>query len=158
MGKHATDRKIEAGARRAARLTSVFAVALFALAAAPVTPGSSLFTVNSALAGNHGNAGHGRGGGKDQAPGQLSKIDESDANDGAADPADAIGAEGGGDPLPADLLPIDLEAAPANIEVIKEIAGLPDDSSLSEQEELEAIMSGWDTWRTADGPNTSTIQ
>lgn len=160
MGQHDTEMHSVAVARRAARLIPVFAIAFAAAMAGPVIAESGSLTISSALAGNHGGGNNGnKGGRKDEAPGQVSKIDES-TTDGAgdADPVDAVTAESGSEPLPVDLLPIDPDAVPANIEVIKEIAGLPDESSLSEQEELEAIMSGWDTWRTADGPNSSAIQ
>jgi hypothetical protein len=51
-------------------------------------------------------------------------------------------------------MPIAEDAEPATHKVIKELAGLPDKSALSDQEESEAIRSGWGTWRTADGPET----
>lgn len=153
MGKRFIVTGFKTDMTRMAELASVFSIVLVAAVAGPTGIDSGIFAFKTALAANNGTA---KGGHKADAPGQMKKSDGLDT--GPADPAEAIGAEGGGDPLPDDLLPIDAEAAPANIEVIKEIAGLPDESSLSEQEELEAIQSGWDTWRTADGPNTSTIQ
>lgn len=155
MGKQFIESGLEADLRRIAKLASIAAIALVAAVAGPTGIDPGKFAFRSALAGNHANSGNGNAGHEANAPGQAKKADGLD--NGSADPAEAIGAEGG-DPLPIDLLPIDAEAAPANIEVIKEIAGLPEESSLSEQEELEAIQSGWDTWRTADGPNSSAIQ
>lgn len=156
MSDQVTGMSFMTGARRAARLALICIVALVIGAAAPVGMDHGIVALKSALAANDNDRGNSRGGRKDDAPGQTKKNDGVD--DGAADPADAIGAEGGGDPLPVDLLPIGTDEVPVNIEVIKEIAGLPDESSLSEQEELEAIQNGWGNWRTADGPTTSTIQ
>lgn len=156
MGEQITGTSFKAGIWRVARLAAVCTVVLVVAAAAPIHMDHGIFALKSALAGHHNDNGNGKGGYRGDAPGQLKKADGLD--NGAADPAEAIGAEGDGDPRPVDLLPIDADGTPANIEVIKEIAGLPDESSLSEQEELEAILNGWGTWRTADGPTTSAIQ
>ena len=74
--------------------------------------------------------------------------------DAEAETAIAEAAETGENPDDTTILPISEDVQKSNNKVIKEIAGLSDDSELSEEEELEAIRSGWGTWRTADGPET----
>ncbi len=156
MSKHAIGENAGPTVIRFAKVASVFAILLVAATVGPAGIDSGAFGFKSALAGNDNDNGDRNGGRKDGATRQIEKANGLD--DSAADPAEAIGAEGGGDPLPGDQLPIGADAVPVNIQVIEEIAGLPEESSLSEEEELEAIRSGWDTWRTADGPNIRTIQ
>ncbi|UCH73097.1 MAG: hypothetical protein JSU82_12100 [Rhodospirillales bacterium] len=42
--------------------------------------------------------------------------------------------------------------------VIKQVAGVSEETELSDEEELEAIRNGWGTWRTADGPESVVAQ
>lgn len=120
-------------------------------------------TVASAYAkggSNGGGGGNGGGKGRDNAPGQAGQDIVSD-NFGSADEAGDVEASISGDgreDVEAGVPEIVDETAPASILVIKELAGLPDNSALSEEEELEAIRSGWGTWRTADGPDTVMAQ
>lgn len=150
-----SDRKAETvkGLRRIAMLASVCGIAL-AATALPVGVDGSGFVVNSAFAaaGGNGNGG-GNGKGRENAPGQ-----QVTGSGGSAE-ADAESAlsDSGEQDATSDELPI-AEDAPANVRVIKEIAGLADDSELSEEEELEAIRNGWGTWRTADGPESIIAQ
>lgn len=100
--------------------------------------------------------GNGKGKGRATAPGQVGQQDEDVVDMGETAPGPderAIAESGGGAADTADdALPSD--TPPANITVIKELAGLPENSALSEEEEMEAIRNGWGTWRTADGPDT----
>ena len=165
---HKSNKKIEGKARtlRVALLASVCAIALAATVAMPVALDNHGLTVKSAIAGNgngggngNGNSG-GNGNGKDSAPGQEKKLanDASTAEEDAAMAAvEGIDAESGEFPQPV-ILPIAEDAEPATNKVIKELAGLPEESALSEEEEMEAIRSGWGTWRTADGPETVIAQ
>jgi hypothetical protein len=163
-------------ALRAALLASVCAIAMATAAAMPVALDDHGPSFKSAFAGNgngngngggNGNSGGGAGGGgngKDDAPGQQKKLaddesaDEEDAVTSAVEGTVAESLEGtvaeSGEFEQPPILPIAEDAEPANNKVIKELAGLPEDSALSEEEEQEAIRSGWGTWRTADGPET----
>ncbi len=161
-----SNKKIEgkAHAVRVALLASVCAIALATAVAMPVALDDHGLTVKSAIAGNgngggNGNSG-GNGNGKDSAPGQEKKLanDASTAEEDAAMAAvEGIDAESGELPQSV-ILPIAEDAEPATNKVIKELAGLPEESALSEEEEMEAIRSGWGTWRTADGPETVIAQ
>jgi hypothetical protein len=161
---HKSDMKTEGktSALRVAVLASVCAIVLATAAAMPVALNDHGLTVKSAFAGNGNGGGNGNSGGngKDNAPGQEKKLadDQSAADeDAVTSMAEGIAAENGEFEQPA-ILPIAEDAQPANNKVIKELAGLPEDSALSEEEELEAIRSGWGTWRTADGPETVIAQ
>jgi hypothetical protein len=146
------------GARAITALAPVFALAFVFTVAAPVGFDSG-FAEKSVLAagkgggGGHG-GGHGKGGGKGGGKG-AAPIPEEQA---ASIERDDFGIEADGSEVAADtpLLPDDPNAG--KNQVIQELAGLPEDSALSEEEELEAIRSGWSTWRTADGPVTVTSQ
>lgn len=144
---------------RGLAVTSFCAVVAVGLTASPVSIGEHGFSLNTAIAaGKSGDAGGGHG--KDSAPGQIKQADNGDA--ASADEAIATvtgetGTDGGSDLDQVTPLPID-EEEPATNKVIKELAGLPEESELSEEEELEAIQSGWGTWRTADGPDTIIAQ
>ena len=146
----ASDRK---SARAITALAPAFALAFVFTVAVPVGFDSG-FGEKSALAAGKGGGGHGKGAGNGGAPisgAQAPQIEqdsicvtcllESDGGEVAEETP----------PLPED------ENAGRN-QVIQELAGLPEDSALSEEEELEAIRSGWSTWRTADGPVTVTSQ
>jgi hypothetical protein len=105
-----------------------------------------------------GNAG-GNGNGRDGAPGQQKQIsgdNGADAEDAITSVAEGTGEAGGTEEVLAT--PIAEDAEPAANKVVKELVGLPEKSALSEEEELEAIRSGWGTWRTADGPETVIAQ
>ena len=160
-----TDHKAKSALLRGMALASVCAFALAAAVAAPVTLGAHGPDMKAAFAGNgngNGNGGNagGNGNGKDGAPGQQKQLadDQSSAEDDAVAAA-VEGEPGDGSDLEQPLvLPIAEDSEPANNKVIKELAGLPEDSALSEEEEMEAIRSGWGTWRTADGPETVIAQ
>lgn len=143
-------------------LVPVSALVFAALLAAPVGIDRDGLTLNPAQAEKGGNGkggGNGNGNGRDGAPGQAKNKDGADSG---ADPEASIGAEGSADggsrfaeteiPMIAEDLP------PASVEVIREIAGLPEQSGLSEEEEMDAIRNGWGSWRTADGPAGRAIQ
>lgn len=146
------------GALRLAALASIFAIALAAATASPFTIGAHGVAVQAAFAGNgNGNgADNGKGNGNDGAPGQQKQL----ADDGTSSDDEALSsvAEGvdteGRDVEQPTVVPIAEDAEPATHKVIKELAGLPDKSALSDEEETDAIRSGWGTWRTADGPET----
>jgi hypothetical protein len=154
--------KGKATALRVALLASVYIIALATMAVAPVALDNHGLTIKSAFAGNgngNGNAG-GNGNGRDNAPGQQKQLasDPTAADEDAATSiAEGTAADGGEIGQPA-ILPIADGEEPANNMVIKELAGLPEESALSEEEEQEAIRSGWGTWRTADGPDTVIAQ
>lgn len=142
-----------------ALLAPVCVLAFVATMVAPVGFNHGMLTVSSAQAEKGGN-GKGNGRGQDSAPGQNKG---KDGSDGGADPEASIGAEGGdlgggSEIIAADMALIAEDAPPANVEVIKEIVGLPEQSGLSEEEELEAIRNGWGNWRTADAPAGTAIQ
>ncbi len=139
----------------------VFAFAFAVAIALPVSLDSG-FSVNGAFAagngnGNAGGNGKGKALGKAGAPGQQQdQVADADEHAGVSGGATAgVGAEAGGDEI-AEATPLVLEDT--NNKVVQELAGLPDSSVLSEEEEQEAIRSGWGTWRTADGPNGVTAQ
>lgn len=149
-------------ALRAAMLASVCAIALAAATAMPVGLDDHGVTFKTAFAGNGNGGGNGNAGGngKDGAPGQQKQLadDQSAADEDAVTSiAEGTAAESGEFEQPA-ILPIAEDTEPASNKVIKELAGLPEESALSEEEELEAIRSGWGTWRTADGPETVIAQ
>lgn len=144
-------------------LVLLFAFALAAAWAMPVTVDGPALSVKAAFAGkgNSGGNGNGNGNGKDGAPGQQKQLAEEEAS--SAD-EDAVTSVAEGD-VPEDtgteqptVLPIADDAEPAATKVVKELAGIPEESALSEEEEMEAIRSGWGTWRTADGPETVIAQ
>ena len=155
-------------ALRVALLASLCAIALASVAAMPVAFDDHGPTLKSAFAGN-GNGksgGNGNGNGNDDAPGQQKKLadDESAAEEESVTSAveDTLGVPNefaeNGEIVQPTILPIAEDAEPANNKVIKELAGLPEDSALSDDEEQEAIRNGWGTWRTADGPETVITQ
>lgn len=141
-----------------AALVSIFAFALAAAWAVPATIDGHGLSVKTAFAGKGDN---GNGNGKDNAPGQQKQLieDQSSAadEDAVTSVAEGSGPEGTGTEQPA-ALPIADDAEPAATKVVKELAGIPEESALSEEEEMEAIRSGWGTWRTADGPETVIAQ
>ncbi|KKL05824.1 hypothetical protein LCGC14_2602180 [marine sediment metagenome] len=146
------------GARAITALAPVFALALVFTIAAPVGFDSG-FGEKSAVA-----AGKGNGPDKDKGGGKGSNTTpEEQASQIEQDSTcvtcllESDGGEVAEKTSPqTPLLPED-ENADRN-QVIRELAGLPEESALSEEEELEAIRSGWSTWRTADGPRTITSQ
>jgi len=95
--------------------------------------------------------------GPQSAPGQQQQEDLVDSEDVRNNDAEAARPESNQLADERTIVPI-AEGEPANTNVIKEIAGLAGDTELSEEEEREAIQSGWGTWRTADGPDTVTAQ
>lgn len=148
----------KAGALRLATLASVFAIAVATVTAAPLDIDNHGVAIKLAYAGGNG-GGNGNAGGNGNsadAPGQQKQI----AGDGAAGDDAAVSevtdgvASQGKDPEQQALIPIAEDAEPATQKVIKELAGLPDKSALTDQQESEAIKNGWGTWRTADGPET----
>jgi len=150
-------------ALRVVLLASLCTVALATTAIIPVAFDNQGPTFKSAFAGNGkggGNSGNGNGNGnangKDDAPGQQKKLPEdqsAEEEDAVTSAVEGTIAENGEVEQPT-ILPIAEDAEPANNKVIKELAGLADESALSDEEEQEAIRSGWGTWRTADGPET----
>lgn len=141
------------------------AAAVFAAAmAAPFGLNGQGFGPAAAYAGNgNGNSAHGAGSGnetgRDNAPGQQKQLAGDDsATDDAAISSVTEGAAEGGETEEGVVIPIAEDAEPATNRVIKELAGLPEESALSDEEELEAIRNGWGTWRTADGPETVIAQ
>ena len=142
---------LSATIRRLATLASICGFALAAVSLPVGVDSSGLISKPAFAAGGNGN-----GKGRENAPGQEKQeiVDSDDL--GEADAEEAI-AESGDNPEDSTLLPI-AEDVPANAKVIKEIAGLSQESELSEEEELEAIRSGWGTWRTADGPESVVAQ
>lgn len=143
---------------RSTALVSLFAIALAAAWAAPVTLDGHALSVKAAFAGKGGN---GNGNGKDNAPGQQNKLPEEGTaaadEESVTSVAEGEGPEGSGELQPT-ILPIAEDAEPTATKVVKELAGIPEESALSEEEEMEAIRSGWGTWRTADGPETVIAQ
>ncbi len=139
------------GSRGIATLAMAFA---FAFAAATVLPLSTDtgFGVNGALAaGNSG--GKGKALGKAGAPGQQ-QDQIADADEHAVPSSGAVSEMAADSPGGKTLL----VAEDSSKRVIQELAGLPENSTLSEEEELEAIRNGWGNWRTADGPGSATAQ
>ncbi len=132
------------GVWRLAILASFGGLALTVLAL-PVDLESGGLIVNPALAANDSSNAGGNGNGPESVSGQQQTEDFADSE------------ESGGSAEEPAIKPI-AEDKPANTNVIKEIAGLAGDAELSEEEELEAIRSGWGTWRTADGPETVVAQ
>lgn len=145
-------------ALRLAALTSVCVIALASATALPVTLDNHGLALKHAHA-DSGN-GNGNGNGKDNAPGQQKQVTGGQDADGedAVDSISAGVAAESGESEQLAIVPIAEDAEPASNKVIKELAGLPEESALSEEEELEAIRSGWGTWRTADGPETVIAQ
>jgi len=147
-----------AGYWRIAILAS-FSSFVLAATALPVSLEGTGLVLNRAFAGSeNGNAGgNGKGRGPESAPGQQKQEDFAVSKDlGNNDVESALAESGESAEVPA-ILPIS-EDEPAKTNVIKEIAGLAGDAELSEEEEIEAIRSGWGTWRTADGPETVVAQ
>ncbi len=79
------------------------------------------------------------------------------AQDAINDDTEAAVAESGEPPSQPATAPA-AKSRPATTNVIRELSGLPADAELSDEEEREAIRSGWGTWRTADGPETLLAQ
>lgn len=166
------ERKIpgfESRVGRLALLAPVCALVFATALAAPIAVDQDGLSLNAAQAGKGGNGngrggGNGNGNGPDGAPGQTK--DKGGPASGGADPEASIGAEGsiggsidGGTELTNAVTPLIAEdLPPATVEVIREIAGLPEQSGLSEEEEMDAIRNGWGSWRTADGPADRAIQ
>lgn len=139
------------GFRRALILASVCGFAL-AATALPIGVDSSSLALKSALAAGGNGNGHGRSG----APGQQGKSGAGSAGSSAESAISESGGhdEASDDPAIDDAAP----ARPANARVVREIAGLTEESELSDEEEDKAIRSGWGTWRTADGPESVLTQ
>lgn len=160
--KTATMRQVKR-ARTLGLLAPVFAIAFgFAFTVTVDWQGDTL-TMSSAYAKGGGNGGgnsggNGGGNGRGNAPGQAGEDVASDDLGLGADSVEATASDGRQDDVEAGVPQIADETAPASMLVIKELAGLPENSALSEEEELEAIRSGWGTWRTADGPDTIMAQ
>lgn len=117
-------------------------------------------SVSPAYAKGGGNGGgNGGGHGRTDAPGQADKeiVDDDFGTTDDVGDAETVVSGDSRDELETDIPKVTDESAPATIQVIKELAGLPENSALSEEEELEAIRSGWGTWRTAD-PGTIMAQ
>lgn len=110
-----------------------------------------------AASGNSNAGGNGKGKGPEGAPGQQVQEDVAGAEGTADGGVESSIAETGGSASEPATLPIP-EDAHAGAKVVKELAGLGNNDELSEEEELEAIRSGWGTWRTADGPETVIAQ
>jgi len=152
---------------RMALLASLCTVAFASVAAMPIAIDGHGGTFKVAYAKNDGKGGGngggnagGNGGGNADAPGQQKKLadDESAAEEDALTSTVEGPVAEGGEEAPTVILPIAEDAEPASNKVIKELAGLPEQSELSDDEEQEAIQSGWGTWRTADGPETVITQ
>lgn len=152
-------------AGRLALLAPVCALVFAAALAAPIAVNQDGLTLQTAQAEKGGNGkGGGNGNGPDGAPGQNKSKGGPDG--GSADPEASIGADGftdgvangGAEPADAAVPLIAEDLPPATVEVIREIAGLPEQSGLSEEEEMDAIRNGWGSWRTADGPADRAIQ
>lgn len=153
----------KSGGRRAGHIAALAAACAFTFAVTAALPfafDANGLKPNAAYAGNgNGNNGNGNGNGREGAPGQQKQL----AGEESAADEDAISTVAGADPEAGGteqtlVVPIADDAEPAANKVVKELAGLPDESALSEEEELEAIRSGWGTWRTADGPETVIAQ
>jgi hypothetical protein len=147
------------GARAITALAPVFALAFVFTVAAPVGFDSG-FAEKSALAqgksGERGASGNHRGG-KVAAPIAEEEAAAIEMESFGLD-AESFGLDADGSEVAADMPLLPGDANAGKNQVIRELAGLPEDSALSEEEELEAIRSGWGTWRTADGPETVTSQ
>jgi len=124
-------RRVEASAavRRTAILAFAGCLALLALAL-PVNLGTTGFIMEAAIAAGDNSTAVGAGAAVSE-PGDPS-------DDSTAVPA--------------------TEQGSSTPNVIKEIGGVTGDTELSSQEEIEAIQSGWGTWRTADGPGSVMAQ
>jgi len=150
---------LSATTRRLATLAAICGLTLAVISLPVGLDSSGLVSKPAFAASDNGNAGgNGNGNGRDGAPGQNKDemVDSDEMGDADAETEAAI-TESGETPEDSTLLPI-AEDVPANARVIKEIAGLSEESELTEEEELEAIRSGWGTWRTADGPETVIAQ
>lgn len=156
----ASDRKCitgSSGVRRIASLVPAFAFAFTVAIMLPVSTDSG-FSVNGAFAAGNG-GGNGKGKGKGKALGQAGapgqQADQVADADEHAGVSGSAAAEAGSSEIDGET---PLILTDANNQVIQELAGLPESSALSEEEELEAIRNGWGTWRTADGPDSVTVQ
>lgn len=151
--------------RLPAVLVPAFALAFgFALTAA-VDPHDGTISTSAVYAkgkggGNGGGntGGNGNGKGRSGAPGQADQDVVDDGTTDVTDDVEAAVAEGDHEINESAVPEIADDPAPATIQVIKELGGMPEQSALSEEEELEAIRNGWGTWRTADGPETILAQ
>jgi hypothetical protein len=143
---------------RLAILASFGGLALTVLAL-PVSLESDGLAWNPAFAAseNSNAGGSGKDKGSESAPGQQPQEDFVDSKDAPNNDAGSALAGSGESVVDASIMPI-AEDGPATTNVIKEIAGLAGDAELSDEEEREAIHSGWGTWRTADGPDTVVAQ
>lgn len=147
------------GDRRIAILVPAVAFAFIVAIALPVSMDTG-FSVNGAFAAANGNGngggnagGKGKALGKTGAPGQQAdQVADADEHAGISGSA---AAEAGASEIDGET---PLLLTDTNNQVIQELAGLPESSALSEEEELEAIRNGWGTWRTADGPDSFTVQ
>jgi hypothetical protein len=144
-------------ARAITALAPVFALAFVFTVAAPVGFDSG-FAERSAFAQGKGGGGQGKGGG--HGGGKVAgPILEQEAAGIEQDSICITCLLKSDDSEVAEETPsLPDDANSGKNQVIQELAGLPEDSALSEEEELEAIRSGWSTWRTADGPVTVTSQ
>jgi hypothetical protein len=145
-----------AGYWRIAILAS-FGGFLLAAVALPVSLESNGLALNLAFAGSEDGTAGGNGKGPQSTPGKQTQEDFTVSEDLGNDDVESALAESGESAQAPATVPIS-EDAPAKTNVIKEIAGLAGDAELSEEEEIEAIRSGWGTWRTADGPETIIAQ
>jgi len=145
---HRTVRRGGGGAgRRMAIIASSACLAIVALALPDTDHGRGLVVAQAVAAGENS--------GTDAVPAQKKRFPGSEsAVDEIADPVatDPGGSTAASSPSEAD------GQGSTTTHVIKEIAGVSDDTELSSEEELEAIRNGWGTWRTADGPESVIAQ
>lgn len=153
---HRKDRRsgVAAVIRSFALVASSGSLALMALALSMGPDGALLMTAPAFAGGETGSSG-GTGKGTGGAPGLLKNEKFLGAEDSADEATESVAteSESGGSSLP----PTPGQGA-STPRVIKEIAGVPGETELSSEEELEAIRNGWGTWRTADGPESVVAQ
>lgn len=151
---HRKNRRSGAAAviRRFALVASSGSLALMALALSTGPDGTPLMTA-PAFAGGENSSSGGTGEGTGGAPGLLKNEKFLGAEGSVDETAESAAAESGGSSLPPT--PGQGSSTPR---VIKEIAGVPGETELSSEEELDAIRNGWGTWRTADGPDSVVAQ
>ena len=147
---------------RAALLSAAVAVSFGLALAVQVDVDHGLTVAKPAFAGNGngGGNGNGNGGGNGNGNGNGNGQQVPIISTGPTPADEAIDAiaDESGETTTTEMPLIAEDAPPATIEVVKELAGLPEESALSDEEELEAIRTGWGTWRTADGPETVVSQ
>jgi len=143
------------GKWRTAMLASIAGIALAALVL-PVGINSTGLVVDQAIAANDDDGAGANGMALENATGQQKQdlVDPEDVDNGDAESA----LSESGDSAEQPQIKPSAEGEAANTNVIKEIAGLAGEAELTEEEEIEAIRSGWGTWRTADGPGTVVAQ